>query len=771
MRVFLKHITRSLRAHPLQPVLIIITVSLCVCLCLCAIGLQGVFFQRSESVENQKTALGDIIISLGSDSEERVLFADDAQRILGDSASVFGDYSLTAFMSDAGNSVVRVRAAELLAADAYFLFDFAEYGSFTNENLASSVIISEAFARENQLSLGDTLTLEMLGQTASYTVQAIAEEDAYFKDCDVLCSISSAVRLLSERSPIIASMGDEFSPANRLMIRVSPDCDTQKIFEALSNSSCFQDDYIEISGSKTLKDLNVRSKNLVLGVITLILTLLCGMVVVSAHGFLTMQREVEYALFELSGASARQVAYLMLTEVFVYSLAGGIIGGGLSPFAFEFAASLFSWYKGGVQIRFTDFLAGFLVAFVLMLCCTLISLYRKSRKQLYELVSTGGYTDTIERPKLRLPLVLAILLVLTIVASLIMPIEYLYIPAAIMIVLSTLLIYTLFPAVFFLISSIFEKISSNKNPIFLLSQKNVKNGKAQKNIGRLTVVLMTLLVTISLCGTGIRYQSDLYNNIIKGDIIAVGIPSELKAELSDDESVNGFTDISYYSGAELDGRYSVMLIGINGNPYECMANEVLPSAVPKEGQVAVSSGLARLCGVDIGDRVSLSLGGNDYELEIAEITDAKTNLVYANTSSLEDQADASIISLKDPSCYSEVVSRLESEGVVVVDKNIFDFSGIDTLGGFLSLIEAAFFSALVVCCIGVFNILVQQAKMRKNERQLLSLSGMAKKQILVMNVLEIVTVFVISAVFAVGFGYAMYLMINLGANSFGIEFL
>ncbi len=771
MRPFLKHTARSLREHPLQPLLIIAAISLCVCLCLSAIGLQGVFFVRSEQVENRKTALGDVVINLCGESQERMLFADDAKDMLGNTATVLGDYSLTTFSSEGTRSVVRVRATDLEQADRYLHFEFVAYGKFTQENIHSSVIISKEFAEKKGLSLLDSVTLEVLGQSVTYTVQAIARHDVYFYDCDVLCSTSSAVELLSKRSPLIASLGSDFAPSNRLLIRAAEGQDPQQIFETLSASSDFSDDYVELSGSTQLKNLNFLSKNVIVGVIALILTLLCGTVIVTAQDFLLMKREAEYALFEASGASFGQVAFLMLAEAGIYSLVGGIFGGLLSPWVFDFAASMFSWYHGERVLGGTDLLFGFLIAFVLMAACTLISLGKKSKKQLHEIVSPGGYPDTVDKPSGKLSVIFAVLFALVTMATLVIPVEYAYICAVIMVLLGVMIIYTTFPLVLFGASSLLMRCKLQRTPSLLLAQKSIKNGKSPKHIGRLTVVLLSLLVTVVLCGNAVQGQVDLLEHAVTGDVVAVGMPHQLQEQLQKEEHVAYVADLSYYASAELNGRYTVMAISVGGDVQQCLDPEIVPKRPLQAGQVAISKGLAALCDINTGETIHLSCDGNEYDFEVAEITDSKINLVVANTASFKNSVDISVLSLSDSALYAETVSRLESEGVFVVEESVFDLSGIDTLRGFVSLIKATFFSALVVCALGLINMLLQQRKNRAHERNILSLSGMTGKQRVWMSAWELLSLLAISLVCSLFLGYALFAIINIGAGSFGMAFL
>ncbi len=767
MRLYFKHFARSLKAHPMQPLLIIVTVSLSVCMCLCAIGFQDLFLWRGKQIENKSSALGDIIIRLGSDSQERVLFADDAQGILGKEAIVVGDYSLTAFTYGDSRTLVRMHASELERLDSYMEFDFIEYGGFTEENLSSSVIVSEDFAVKHNISLYTSLPLEVLGEQVDYTVCAIADDEVYFEDCDIICDISSARSLLAQRAPIIATLGDDFSFSNRLLVRLSPSSDRQAALDALKNSNGFSDDYIELSGSSARMDLNVRTKTLVIFAMAIVMLLLCGMTVVGAIGFLIMKRQSEYAIFRVAGASLRQISALLLSESFVYSVVGGGVGGVLSPFAFNLAASLFPWYDGGVKISALDFLWGFLIAFTLTLGCTLVAMYKSSHNK----KAVSKVYEQNKKPNFTLPLIYAVLLVICGCAAAVTPLEYIYIPALVLLVLATLFIHAVFPLIFFCASMLLERITGRRHPAFLLAQKGIKNGSAQKNIGRLLATLLSLLVTISLCIQVMQSEAERFGNIITGELIALGVPEKLKEELTELEYIDGIAELSYSNSAEIGGKYSVINIGINGNPNNCILSEMLPSQFPREKQLAISRGLAELCDVGVGERICVYDRGNSYELEVCEITDSGTNLIFTDASSIDYATDICIISLSDTRMYAEVVTHLESKGVIIADASILDMEGLDTLDAFIPLMKIIFFCALFVCGVGIFNMLSEERVMRKRERELLSLCGMSRRQIMLMRALEILSVFTLCAALSVALGYALFWIVNLGAASFGVSFI
>ncbi len=769
MKLFFKHILRTLRAHPLQPLLILLTLSLCVCVCVTSLGLYGVFTRRNQVGEDQVALWGDLILRVGKDSDERMLFEDDVQAILGDRGVAFGDYSMVAFFGTDAPTLTFVNGADLAAADAYFQFDFAEYGRFTQDNLEHSAIVSKSFAKRHDLHCGDSFSLLLLGRQVTYTVEAVAGDEVYFSECDILIDRSSATKLLAEQSSAIASLGESFSPANRIMIRLDSSEDTEQVFRELSGSSLFADDYLERVEPNHSGSLIQTVESLILFILCFLCVALCAMVIASAMSFLAVQRESEYTLFAISGASPGQIGLLRLSESLLYALLGSGIGLCLAPFALNATGALFDWYEPGNHLGFGDLLFGLLFGLFFAVLCTWLSAKSEATGSVLSLDGNCDYAGKFRRESRLPPLVLSAALALFLAVCFLLPVEHRYWAAVLALVAEILLIYFVSPYVFLGVARLADRLLRRTSglPTLRILFKNTQKSRSQIQICRLLSVLCSLLIAISLCTGVIRDTQEELETALTGDIFAVGLSDEGIGELKQKEEIDGFSTLDLYPSCSLEEDHAVIAIALSGEPEACFSDRFLPHRLPEEGEIAVSVGIAALADLEVGDRTIFSLDGHDYEFIVSEICDIRLNFVFVHPQSVKSTTQLYVISSADEQASPELMADLAAEGVAVMDVSVMNLEGLYTLNGFLKLAMVALITAACISAVGLCNMMSEQLYARRHERALLTLSGMTKGGLVKMYLLELSVIILVALAVATLSGLALFHTCNPVAESFG----
>ena len=97
MRLLWKHLLRSSRRAPLQPLLICLTVLLSVTLTVTTASLSLWISDYIRQNNEQEQELGDILITAKGNSNSRFLFPEDAEALLGEDGRVVGEFKLTGF--------------------------------------------------------------------------------------------------------------------------------------------------------------------------------------------------------------------------------------------------------------------------------------------------------------------------------------------------------------------------------------------------------------------------------------------------------------------------------------------------------------------------------------------------------------------------------------------------------------------------------------------------------------------------------------------------
>ena len=120
MKIFLKHILRTIRNAPFQSIIILLTVSLSVSVAVTAFRMNDVIRDHVDSITGVNTELGEAVITLRSDSQVRLLFEEDAEQVIGEKGTAFGEYVMTVFYEKEGQKKpVAASALDLEQADGY----------------------------------------------------------------------------------------------------------------------------------------------------------------------------------------------------------------------------------------------------------------------------------------------------------------------------------------------------------------------------------------------------------------------------------------------------------------------------------------------------------------------------------------------------------------------------------------------------------------------------------------------------------------------------
>ena len=81
MRVFFKHLLRTLLRAPVQPLLILLTVVASTAIAVTAFRLPVMFSSHLYDIYGKQAEVGDLTVLLRGDSDTRMLFSEEAEAI------------------------------------------------------------------------------------------------------------------------------------------------------------------------------------------------------------------------------------------------------------------------------------------------------------------------------------------------------------------------------------------------------------------------------------------------------------------------------------------------------------------------------------------------------------------------------------------------------------------------------------------------------------------------------------------------------------------
>lgn len=774
MSLFLKHITRSLRAAPWQPLLILLTVLLSVMLSETALCLSGAFITYEREKAATAAAAGDLEITAHANNSSRFLFAEQAREVLGKDGSVLGEFVLTAFTNeDSERRALSVSAVDLAAADAFYDLQYLEYGVFHSMNIDRAAVVSQAFAARLGLSVGDNLSLRILGTELTYEVQAIAANEGLLLQRDILISHSGVIQLLTEHMPIISTLGSSFAPYTRLMIKLNDPTTVKTVQERFFAHPDFEDCNVINSAENDSFFFFTVLQICFVWLFVLLILCLSFCVIATSLTLLHRQRATELRLFAVAGASPRQLHLLLYTESILYAVVGGILGVLLAIPTISAAGGFYTWQQETLRPSVGSTLFGLLLAPILMLLCTTLHLRRHP---------ISGVNDEhaplkVNKARRLAWLVPVALLALCLILLIALPVKDRIPPALIALFTLLFLLYLCFPLLLSQLGRLGAALLSrvrrleNLVPLF----KNLHRQRALHHAGRLLALFLSLLITLVTCQTVFAKQVEMIAEDVPADFFAAHVTEQTERILREDAAVTECVRMTYLSGVTLPNDTTAIAISLSGDTAAWSDAGLAPMQMPSARQVVLSKGLAARCDKQIGDPITLELHGVAYDFVVSDIMATNTNFLYFDSLELGLARDMLCIRVKqdaDRAASEErITALLESNGAMMADLQTV-FGGIpSSFDGHLHLMRYGILFSCILGLLGCINLFAQQYHIRSKERRIFRSCGMTRAAIGRMTLYECLLTALLSLLLGALCGGVLCLLIDAGMRAFGLVLL
>lgn len=776
MSLFLKHIARSLRTAPWQPLLILLTVVLSVMLSETAVCLSGAFvaYERKEALK--ATAAGDLEITARADSSSRFLFAEQAQEVLGEDGSTLGEFVLTAFIEqNKEREALSVSAVDLSVADDFYDFQYLSYGRFDSMNVDRAAVVSQELAERLGLSVGDSLSMRMLGTDLDYEVQAIAAKTGLLLQRDILISHSGVVQLLAEQMPLISTLGDSFAPCTRLMIKLNDPAVAKDIQQRLFAHPDFKGCNITNSAENGSFFFFTVLQICFVWLFVLLILVLSVCVIATSLTLLHRQRAADYRLFAIAGASPRQLHLLLYTESMLYAIVGGILGALLAIPAVSTAGGFYAWQHEILRPSVGSTLFGLLLAPILMLLCTVLHLHRSP---------ISGVNSEAVQPKdsktkrihweWLVPIAILALCLILLVA---LPVENRILPALVAVFALLLLLYLSFPLFLrelgrlgaYLLSRV--QCLGNMVPVL----KNLHRQRALHHAGRLLALFLALLFTLFTCQAVFSNQISMMTEDVPADFFAAHVSEQTERLLREDTAVAECVRMTYLSGVTLPNNTTAIAISLSGDTASWSAGGLAPTQMPAGRQVALSKGLAAKCGKQIGDSITLEVHGASYDFVVSDIMAINANFLYFDSLELGIARDMLCIRMMQGAdtvaAEERITALLESHGAMMTDLQAVFGSLPSSFEGHLQFMRYGIVFSFVLGLLGCINLFAQQYHIRGQERRILYSCGMTRAGIRRMTLYECLFTALLSLLLGVLSCGILCLLIDAGMRAFGLVLL
>lgn len=778
MRLFWKHILRSFLRRPFQPLLILLTVLLATSITVAGLQLSVVFTEHSHEAMDRDRELGNILITMRGDTDQRLLFPEDAERVVGERGQVLGEFRLSGFLEGEATEqtdepFINLSALDLERADAYYQFHYTEYGSFTEKNLDTSAIISEKMARTYGLSVGDVVRLRVLDTHFSYTVEAVARESGLFKERDMLVSLSSLRRTLASRIPTVASLGTSFSPATRLMINVDEGCDVAALCAALERDPAFASMHVSVTGNRDAVLFLSLMQNIVLWLPCVLLLFLSALMLISCMNFLHAQRGEETALFCAAGASRRHLLLLTVAESGLYGVIGSLMALPLAAGLLRVASGLYEWIDEVIVPTPLICLIGCGASFLLLLGCTVRHFTSRRRLSLAEELQRT--TEVAEEPSLKRAAMLPIAILVVCAALLpVVSVRVYYVLSIVMMLFLMWLMYMLLPPLFRSTSRLFQRLlarCTRPHGWMTMGLKNLHGCFALRHVGRVLTLFLALYATLMLSISILQTQLDGLLYSVDADYVAAYADDQAIQRVEEMPQVKNTLQLSYFSAISVEDTYTAIGLSTKGDREGLFSLAYYPEISPTGDEIAISKGFSVLSGKKVGDTLSVTVEGVSHVFTITEILKTNTHMIVFDVETLGLRYDYLCIDMMSDApndIGATLGATLEERGAFLLGEEEFVQIMGQSIRSHVTLLRGILWIAAGLILLGAVNLLLRQYRERREERTVLMINGMTRAEIIKMHAFELVLLLLLATLFSAVGGLFASALIDLGVRSFGM---
>lgn len=772
MSIFGKHIFRSIRKHPIEPIMIVFIVTLCVAVMILTVALPINIYANESAAITSDEWTPDYTVTMKASSDRRILFDDDVKDAVGDTADWIGEFSLTGFAAGEGTEKQQtdIGAFDLYSADRFFEIRYLEYGKFTNNNIDRSAIVSEQYAAQLGLSVGDTVTVNVLGEPLSYTVEGIAMNTGIFKTKDMLVDIGSIRQILAERSAIVASMSADFNPYTKIHLRLKSGVSEEAFKSSLEAREDFGDKKLEKYGNDAAQRFYATFMSATVLIPGILLVIVAAMMTVSTLELLEKRRQADNALFRIVGAEPRQLDLLVYLESLLYALVGGALGSALSVLGIRMLNGIFRFEWSSMSFGIDDAIVGIGSSVFFTLVCAYLHVRKQRRATLSE--SLGDVNiDTYGAFSYK-KLTFGILAAVTFAIALLLPPSERFILALLMLIFTMVFIYVISPPVIGALCSLVSRLLERKKRgagVFIIAAKNCTASYPLRHAGRVMTVLLTVLFSLTRIITTVDSHMSSYADFVAFDYIGMYVDDETKERLSELDGILAVSECSISKNVIFDGDKTVSGVSVSDFSPLCFNNTITPDVMPVGNEIALSRGVASLLGVKVGDTVECTVSDIPCTLVVSEIVMTNSDFAFYDADYVGSERFMTCIRTDgSPDTVEALTSLFDERGVECIKAEDFFRSTHNKVDSHLTVFSAMMVMAVVMTAIGVVNVLADQRIARKREFDIFRQNGITRGGTALLETVEIACLLISSLLLSAVLSEAVIGIVDMLAVTFGM---
>ena len=745
MKYYLKNLLQSLKKNPTQPIVIMLIVIFTSSIFCIAMVFKDVFYEHNLYLAKQSVGEADLILSVNADSGTMFAYKDDVEAVLGEDGKAYGYFSM---FCDYDGDIYSCMATDVLTVSEINPVILQKKGRISLYNINELVVVSSKFASEHDLGIGDEITLTILGNPLTFSIEGIAKDEGFFASTDMLVNMKGIVRYFLYELKLFA-MPDTVELCTTVLVKASEGVDIDALRDRLATTPSLSALNVEraINGERIQ---NVSRLESMITFITALLSMLVGIALIfTAFSIYVSKRLHNIALFKSIGANSATLVGSLLLEGILYALIG-------SPFGILLAKLLVKRICVVLELGYIAAMTPsmWLSSIAMSVVCIALAIVVPSLRLARESVDSLLRGQISQKKHDALPIIfisLAGAIATSLCFAFLPKTDYMALTIADMLFILTLIFFATpyFCNLFgFTSSKILDKLP--RQNFSSVALRTIRRNDGFKNMTRIVTVGALILTCIGTMLDALNVQVKYVSNVLDFDF-AVIAPSNARIE-DDLQSIDGVKKTSrcYFKFSSSAGYVGNNVLAFEDDPGKYLHLEgkgYVPRGKLEGNQLIITEGIARAYDLKEGDLTSFVVNHKEREFQIAQIIDFPLPFLIVDAKYCELDCYLIVVDTEDEAkeaAYKQIQTTYSQKFYPVVTTRYFLSKGVET-----KFIELGFSFVYIISAFvafGIFNSVIDNVRKRRKEYEILASLGATKGKIAGLIAAELAASVLISAI-------------------------
>ena len=745
MKYYLKNLLQSLKKNPTQPIVIMLIVIFTSSIFCIAMVFKDVFYEHNLYLAKQSVGEADLILSVNADSGTMFAYKDDVEAVLGEDGKAYGYFSM---FCDYDGDIYSCMATDVLTVSEINPVILQKKGRISLYNINELVVVSSKFASEHDLGIGDEITLTILGNPLTFSIEGIAKDEGFFASTDMLVNMKGIVRYFLYELKLFA-MPDTVELCTTVLVKASEGVDIDALRDRLATAPSLSALNVEraINGERIQ---NVSRLESMITFITALLLMLVGIALIfAAFSIYVSKRLHNIALFKSIGANSATLVGSLLLEGILYALIG-------SPFGILLSKLLVKRICVVLELGYIATMTPsmWLPSIAMSVVCIALAIIVPSLRLARESVDSLLRGQISQKKHDALPIIfisLAGAIATSLCFAFLPKTDYMALAIADMLFILTLIFFATpyFCNLFgFTSSKILDKLP--RQNFSSVALRTIRRNDGFKNMTRIVTVGALILTCIGTMLDALNVQVKYVSNVLDFDF-AVIAPSNARIE-DDLQSIDGVKKTSrcYFKFSSSAGYVGNNVLAFEDDPGKYLHLEgkgYVPRGKLEGNQLIITEGIARAYDLKEGDLTSFVVNHKEREFQIAQIIDFPLPFLIVDAKYCELDCYLIVVDTEDEAkeaAYKQIQTTYSQKFYPVVTTRYFLSKGVET-----KFIELGFSFVYIISAFvafGIFNSVIDNVRKRRKEYEILASLGATKGKIAGLIAAELAASVLISAI-------------------------